>query len=280
MLNKKAFLHDIQWTYNFWWCTSICMRTLYAHFSRFYQPFDLSVYMYWQENNLWSALCYLSSQIGHQFLEVTLPILLMLDMVIRLDMNFMAVNVMEGGAVFITTYSWGAVGKLIVQDETIKELPTWKATCMEWWKQSKILSTYKYKLWSGDSYVSLLQWRQCIIICKGVLTAEQIYSKLWTCHGGNMTWVSFSITSTEKARTKIILTCHQLQEMGMDEQLWIHFGTSVVMKISVVTATESNLIHIVKTHLIQEKNLVRKTLMLKLLYQSLYYNSQTVTWNA
>ena len=45
--------------------------------------------------------CYWSSQIGHQFLEVTLPTitletLLMLDMGIRLDMNFMPVNVMEG----------------------------------------------------------------------------------------------------------------------------------------------------------------------------------------
>ena len=51
------------------------------------------------------------------------------------------------------------------------------------------------------------------------------------------------------------------------------------MKIPVVTATESKLTHIVKTHLIQEKNLVMKTLMLKLLCQSLYYtvNSQTVT---
>ena len=38
-----------------------------------------------------------------------------------LDMNFMAVNGMEGDAVFITTYSGEAVGKLIVQDETIKE---------------------------------------------------------------------------------------------------------------------------------------------------------------
>ena len=55
----------------------------------------------------------------------------MLDMVIRLDMHFMAVNVMEGDAGFITTYSGGAVGKLIVQDETIKKPPTWKATCME-----------------------------------------------------------------------------------------------------------------------------------------------------
>ena len=90
-------------------------------------------------------------------------------MVIMLDMNVMAVNVMEGDAVFITTYSEGAVGKLVVQDETIKEPPTWKATCMEWWKQSKIISTHKYKLWNGDSYVSLLQWWQCIIICKGVL---------------------------------------------------------------------------------------------------------------
>ena len=63
---------------------------------------------------------------------ITLEILIMLvDMVIMLDMNFMAVNVKEGDAVFITTYSGGAVGKLIVQDETIKEPPTWKATCME-----------------------------------------------------------------------------------------------------------------------------------------------------
>ena len=38
---------------------------------------------------------------------------------------------------------------------------------------------------------------------------------------------------------------------------------------------------IVQTHLIQERNLVIKTLMLKLLCQSLYYtvHSQTVTWN-
>ena len=62
---------------------------------------------------------------------ITLEILLMLGMVIRLDINIMAVNVMEGEAVFITTYSGGAVGKLIVQDETIKEPHTWKATCME-----------------------------------------------------------------------------------------------------------------------------------------------------
>ena len=55
----------------------------------------------------------------------------MLDMVIRLDMNVMAGNVMERGAVFFTTYARGAVGKLIVQDETIKKPPTWKATCME-----------------------------------------------------------------------------------------------------------------------------------------------------
>ena len=41
----------------------------------------------------------------------------------------MAVNVME--AVFITTYSGGAVGKPIAQDETIKSPPTWKAICME-----------------------------------------------------------------------------------------------------------------------------------------------------
>ena len=55
----------------------------------------------------------------------------MLDMITMLDMHFMAVNGMEGDAVFITTYSGEAVGKLIVQDETIKEPPTWKATCIE-----------------------------------------------------------------------------------------------------------------------------------------------------
>ena len=62
---------------------------------------------------------------------ITLETLLMLDMVIRLDRNCMAVNVMEGDTVFIATYSGGAVVKLIVQDETIKQPPTWKATCME-----------------------------------------------------------------------------------------------------------------------------------------------------
>ena len=41
---------------------------------------------------------------------MTSEILLMLDMVIRLDMKFMAVNVMEGDAIFIITYSGGAVG--------------------------------------------------------------------------------------------------------------------------------------------------------------------------
>ena len=46
-------------------------------------------------------------------------------------MNVMAVNVMEVDAVVITTYSGRAVGKLIVQDEAIKEPPTCKATCME-----------------------------------------------------------------------------------------------------------------------------------------------------